>query len=418
MSAAANDMLVETIAGKAARVVRAPWFDSRRDAALTAFRAHGVPHRRVEEWKYSDLRAALEARTAVGKIASPKNSFAGIAGTRFDFVDGKLVTATDAAPATVEAFDFSNLKTAPEWVRRHLGKTGADGMAAASLALMEGGIALHVASGVTVEEPVHLNFTSANPHHARVLIAMEDRASLTLIESHANASALANLGVEIVLGENAELTHVRLAEGAAEAVQVQEMAVSAAAGSQYRAHFADLGAKLSRLEIGIALAGEGAEANLSGVSVVSDGRHADVTTRIDHVAGHTQSVQLFKNAAGGKSRAVYQGKISVHEGADGSDSRQTAKALLLGSHAEADLKPELEILADDVKCAHGAAVGDLDSEALFYLRARGIPETEARGLLIRAFLEDAVDEIENESIRAAVWRAVEAALVQATGAQP
>lgn len=416
MSLATDGMLIETIAGKAARVARAPWFDARRDAALTAFRAKGVPHRRVEEWKYSDLRAALEAGTAVGKIASPKNPFAGIAGTRFDFIDGKLVTATDAAPATMEAFDLANLKTAPEWVRRHLGKTGADGMAAASLALMEGGIALHVGSGVTVEEPVHLNFISAKPHHARVLIAMEDRASLTLIESHANASTLANLGIEIVLGENTALTHVRLAEGAAEAVQVQEMAVSAAAGSQYRAHFVDLGTKLSRLEIGIALTGEGAEANLSGVSVLSDGRHADVTTRIDHIAGHTQSVQLFKNAAGGRSRAVYQGKISVHKGADGSDSRQTAKALLLGPHAEADLKPELEIFADDVKCAHGAAAGDLDREALFYLRSRGIPEAEGRNLLIHAFLEDAVGEIENEKIRAAAWKTVEAALMRASEA--
>jgi Fe-S cluster assembly protein SufD len=129
---------------------------------------------------------------------------------------------------------------------------------------------------------------------------------------------------------------------------------------------------------------------------VLDGkRHSDVTTHIIHRHGDTKSSQLFKHVAGGQSRAVYQGKVTVAKGANGSDSVQTAKALLLDEAAEADLKPELEIFADDVKCAHGAAVGDLDADSLFYLRARGIPEAEARGLLLHAFLEDAVAEIAN-----------------------
>ena len=127
---------------------------------------------------------------------------------------------------------------------------------------------------------------------------------------------------------------------------------------------------------------------------------------------------LFKNVAGGKSRAIYQGKITVAKGANGSDSRQTAKALLLGPRAEADLKPELEIFADDVKCAHGAAVGDLDVDSLFYLRARGIPEHEARNLLIRAFLEEAVSEIAGDELRASLWQAVEDALPRAMEGRP
>ncbi len=122
----------------------------------------------------------------------------------------------------------------------------------------------------------------------------------------------------------------------------------------------------------IVLAGEGASVALNGVAVVSDETHADVTTHVDHAVGNTTSTQLFKDVAGGTARAVYQGKVTVREGADGSDSRQTAKGLLLDDRAEIDLKPELEILADDVKCAHGAAIGDLDPELLFYLRSRGI----------------------------------------------
>src|SRR6202012_2294510 len=151
--------------------------------------------------------------------------------------------------------------------------------------------------------------------------------------------------------------------------------------------------------LSIALDGENAQANLSGVSVLGGDGHADITTHVRHNVARTQSTQLFKNVAGGKSRAVYQGKVTVAKGADGSDSRQSAKALLLGARAEADLKPELEIFADDVKCAHGAAVGDLDADSLFYLRARGLPETEARALLIHAFLEDAVSRIANEAAR-------------------
>ena len=410
MSAATADMLIEI--GADAKLASAPWLDARRDCALREFRAKGVPHRRVEDWKYSDLRAALSAEAAVPALAAT-SPFADIPGTQLDIRDGKLITALSEMPKPVEAFDLSSLAAAPEWVQAHLGQTGKDGMAAASLALMAGGVALRVKSGVMVEEPVHLNFFSKAAHHGRVLIVLEDGATLTLLESHANAASLANLGVEIVLGEKASLTHTRLAQSAAEAVQVAEVAVTQAGGSTYRAHFTDLGARLSRLELAIALTGAKAETNLSGVQVLSDGRHADVTTRLDHAVGDTQSVQLFKHVAGGKSRAIYQGRITVEQGADGTDSRQTAKALLLDGQAEADLKPELIIFADDVKCAHGAAVGDLDADSLFYLRARGIPEAEARGLLMRAFLEDAVSEIENEAIRAAVWNVVEPALTRA-----
>jgi Fe-S cluster assembly protein SufD len=218
------------------------------------------------------------------------------------------------------------------------------------------------------------------------------------------------MGVEFVLGAGAQLHHVRIAPKASGAVQVEEVAMTLARDARYHAHYANFGAKLSRLELDIALEGEGAEARLSGVSVLSEDNHADVTTRIIHAVGKTQSGQLFKKVAGGKSRAVYQGKVTVAEGADGSDSRQTAKALLLGPRAEADLKPELEIFADDVKCAHGAAVGDLDADSLFYLRARGLSESEARALLLHAFLEDGFADIAREDLRETVRDAVNAAL--------
>ena len=239
------------------------------------------------------------------------------------------------------------------------------------------------------------------------------------METHApDAGLLRNVGVEIGLGAGAKLSHVRLAASAPKSITVEHIAVVEARGAQYRAHFANFGSRLSRTELHIVLREKGAEAHLSGVCVLGGEGHADVTSHIEHAAGGTRSTQLFKKVAGGKSRAVYQGKITVHEGANGSDSRQTAKALLMGTRAEADLKPELIIFADDVKCAHGAAVGDLDADSLFYLRSRGIPDREARNMLIRAFLEEAVAEIEDEAIRAAVWKDVEHALPHAMESHP
>jgi Fe-S cluster assembly protein SufD len=251
----------------------------------------------------------------------------------------------------------------------------------------------------------HLHLTEGG--HGRALIVVEDGASLALQET-VLATDFANVAVEIVIGKNARLTHVRHAPKNY-AVQVVDYAVRVAEGGTYRAHFANFGGKLSRTELHIALEGEGAETHLSGVGVLND-THADVTTHVTHASGKTQSKQLFKYVASGHARGVYQGKVTVAAGANGSDSNQSAKGLLLGNRAEIDLKPELEILADDVKCAHGAAIGDLDAESLFYLRSRGIPEAEARALLMRAFIGDAVEQIEDETIRASVWQAVDAAL--------
>ena len=368
--------------------MNAPWLDARRAEANAAFAARGIPHRRIEEWKYSDLRASLDrehiehARTAKWHIEN--------------------------LPDGVELFDLSE-NDAPDWVKRHLGTVGknTNAMNTASLGLAHGGFALRVPKNTAIPAPIRLNFSGAG--HVRALIVVEEGAAATLLESQMGGAEFRNIGIEVSVAANAQLAHIRVSE-ITEAVQVEEIAVNVARDALYRGHFANFGAKLSRLELQIALEEKGAVAILSGVSVQSERTHSDVTTHIVHAAGHTQSCQSFRHVAGGHARSIYQGKITVSEGANGSDSSQTAKGLLLGQRAEIDLKPELEIFADDVKCAHGAAVGDLDTDSLFYLRARGIPESEARNLLIRAFLEDTVSEIADETIRGEVWRAVEAAL--------
>jgi Fe-S cluster assembly protein SufD len=347
-----------------------------------------LPTRRIEEWKYSDLARAL-----------------GDAG----FGEASARVVAGPLPQGVEAF-FLDEPNRPEWVKAHYGKLPANSVSAVSLAKARGGIALRVHKNRHIEAPLALDFTGEG--HVRALLVLDEGASLTLVE-HSDARDTRNAGFEIVLGRNARLDHVRIAPKSS-AVQVEEISTTLANDAQYRAHFANFGAKLSRLELAITLQGAGAGVDLSGVSVLAASAHADVTTQVAHEVGQTQSQQLFKKVVGGSAQAVYQGKVTVKPHADGSHSRQTAKALLLGPRAEADLKPELEILADDVKCAHGAAVGDLDADSLFYLRARGLPEKEARHLLLHAFLEDVITGIANTDLRETVRGAVARALDEVT----
>ncbi|HEY3638678.1 MAG TPA: Fe-S cluster assembly protein SufD [Rhizomicrobium sp.] len=390
------------------------WLDDRRASALKAFRANGLPHRRVEEWKYSDLRNAIEGQGRnESDVTNPApDPFEAIAGPRLVVRDG----AFDAALSSAEEVEFLDLALldddAPDWVRNGLGQVLSNSMGNASLALMRGGVAIRISRGTAAQ--LHLRFLQeTETMHARVFVEVEDGASLLLLESHAGVHGVGNLGIEIFLRANAQMTHVRLAEPAPDAIRIEEIGVVLARDARYFAHLPQTGAQLSRLELSVDLQGSGAEAALDGAGVLGDRLHADVTTRVDHSAANTASTQLFKYIAGGHSRAIYQGKIAVHKGADGSDSRQTAKAILTGQRAEADLKPELEILADDVKCAHGAAVGDLDADSLFYLRSRGISEGEARELLVRAFIEETVTRIKREDVRTAVWGFLEDALPRA-----
>jgi Fe-S cluster assembly protein SufD len=368
----------------------APWLEDRRERAAKTFRSQGIPHRRIEAWKYSDLRVALEAAK--------------------DIDVGGVTWEVSEPLHGIELFDLASHAVAPQWVQAHLGKSAADSaMPAASLMFAQSGFALRIPRNVHVAQPVRLAFSGSG--QARALIVLEEGAAAIFIETPSPAR-FSNIGIEAVIGANASMTLVRTSDAAPSAIQVEDVAVRVARDASFKAHLESEGASLARLNLRVTLREPGARAEISGVSVIGEALHSDLTTEIYHAAGKTTSVQVVKKAVGGRARAVYQGKITVAEGANGSDSRQTAKAILLSDRAEADLKPELEILADDVKCAHGAAVGDLDPESLFYLRSRGVPEEDARNLLIRAFLEDAILPIVDEDVRAEVWKKVERALAR------
>ncbi|HKQ45506.1 MAG TPA: SufD family Fe-S cluster assembly protein, partial [Rhizomicrobium sp.] len=267
----------------------------RKAAAAAVVHSHGVPHRRIEEWKYSDLKSALGEK--------------GLGAVTAGWLVGNL-------PSGVELFDLAQ-SDPPAWVMDHIARPTQNVMRAASLALSAGGVALRVPKGARIADPLKLDFTG--PGHVRGLLVLEAGASLTLVEGVGIAD-FRNVGFEIVLGEGASLEHVRISPDAGDAVLVEEASVHLAARARYRAHFAGFGSKLSRMELEIALEGEGAQAHLSGVAVLDAHAHSDVTTHVIHRVGNTNSTQLFKHVASGQARAVYQGKVTVAKGADGSDS--------------------------------------------------------------------------------------------------
>jgi len=254
----------------------------RREHAAALAHAGGLPTRRVEDWKYSDLARAL-GETGFGAATAR--------------------WATGPLPQGVEAFDLAK-PDMPDWVRSHFGAQVPNVLSAASLAAAQGGIALRVRG--RIDAPLGIEFSGAGS--GRGLLVLEEGASLTLLEGA--GAGTRNVGFEIVLGAGATLHHVRMAP-VNDDVTVEQVALRLSRDARYDAHFANFGGKLSRLELSIALEGENASANLSGVSVLGGDGHADMTTHIRHLVGQTRSSQLFKKVAAGKSRAVYQGKVTV-----------------------------------------------------------------------------------------------------------
>jgi Fe-S cluster assembly protein SufD len=404
-----------------------PWLDARRRAAVDAFAKTGVPTRRVEAWKYTDLANALESDlepvNGVVDLDGIANPFGVAPGAEIVLSHGFLQQVSNAGGLDIVNLSALDAQT-PGWIKDHLGLLAAgkdQPLGAASLALMRGGVAVRVQG----QQSLSLQF--GNPalerdavSHARVLIVVEEGASLRLLESHSGdtrGQRFANIGVELVLKSGARLDHVRLQAEDANTLHVTTIGASLGRDAEYRALYAAMGARLSRVDMNVKLAAQGAHATLHSIAVLNSGI-ADITTVMDHAAPHTTSRQLFKSVVGGRGRSVTQGRVSVRKGALKSDSHQLFKALLLSPRAEADAKPELEIFADDVICGHGTAIGALDADALFYLRTRGIPEEEAKGLLVRAFLEDAMEGFAEGAVHDVLANRVGTALASLEQAEP
>jgi Fe-S cluster assembly protein SufD len=391
-----------------------------RADAFRHFEARGLPHRRVEEWKYTDLRALLRelnplapppdaAAKARGKDAG--RMFAGVDCRRLVFVDGSFVPEiSDLTPEpglTVGSLADALVSGDADVVAR-IGKTFAtdDVAVALNTALMGDGAVIRVADGATIARPIHLVFAAGEKPSAafvRSLAVVGKGAKVTVIEEHDGGDIQMNAAFELVVGDEAQVDYFKITT--AKALHVASLLLSVGARAKLSAFAFTADAKTVRNQSFVRFAGEHTHGALRGVNLLRGKEHVDTTLLIDHAVGHCDSRELFRSVLDGESRNAFQGKIVVQPHAQKTDAKMMTRALLLSDDAEADSKPELEIFADDVVCGHGATTGALDPGLKFYLMARGITEPEAEALLIQAFMGEIVEEIEHEGIRAAIMNA-------------
>jgi Fe-S cluster assembly protein SufD len=385
----------------------APAAGRRRAAALAALTASGLPTSRDENWKYANLRSLERLRFVPAAAGAPADAAllpAAVPGfTRYVFVDGRFARELSAAPGG----PFATLAGAPEAAGPAPGDRGADErFALLNEAIATDGARLSVAAsaGAARLEVVFLarSEAQAGTSYPRLEIALEAGARLELIERHVSAGiqgSFVNSALEITLAAQAALTHYRLQGLSAHSILFDTLSATLGRAANYRLHAISTGAQSAHSTQVLRLAGEGAQLRMA-VAALGDAQQVQSTfALIEHAAARARTEQLFRGIAAGRARIAFNGKIVVDRGAAGTDSQQSLRGLLAGPDAEIDLRPQLEIYTDDVRCSHGASAGKLDDNMLFYLLARGLERTEALRLLKWAFLADAFARIEVPELR-------------------
>src|ERR1700736_2703247 len=418
---AAEQALAEAFAARAAARAGDP-LASRREAAFRRFAAEGLPHRRIEDWKYTDLRALMrEAKPLAGPpdaagIARAKNAGAALRGVkarRIVLVDGALVPELSDLAALEPGVTIASMAQALAAGDKEV--VGLVGTVAPSDDVAAALNTAFMADGVVLTRPIHLVFAytarAAAAVFARSLIVIGNGARATLIESHEGPDDLdyqVNNALELTIGDDAKVDHIKIGTEGSRALHISTLMAALGARGELNDLSFTTGGAVVRNQLYLRYAGEGAAATISGASLIKGRQHVDTTMVVDHAVRGGTSRELFKSVLDGESHAVFQGKIIVRPGAQRTDARMMTRALLLSEAAEADNKPELEIFADDVQCGHGATAGALDQDLLFYLKARGIPAHEAEALLIQAFVGEALETIALEDLRNALAEAAAA----------
>lgn len=380
-----------------------------RKAGMARFAELGFPTRKHEEWAYTNVTPIAKGAFPLGRpttngVAAPDVAALGI-GAGLVFVDGHYRADLSATPVGV---DVSNLagRFDDGLVRKHLGQYAEKDkqpFTALNTAFIEDGVFVHVPKNTKIEEPVHVLFIGTDKAaHPRNLIVVEEGAEATVVEtfvSFGETAHFTNAVTETVLGANARVSHYRLQLENEQALHVSGHRVHQERDSNFTSQVVTLGGKLTRNNLTGALDGEGCLCTMNGLFLTRGDQHVDNHTWIEHRKPHCESHELYKGILDGRSSGVFSGYIHVFEDAQKTDAFQASQALLLSEDAVIDSKPQLEIYADDVKCSHGSTVGQLDDDALFYLRARGISKIEARNLLIRAFVHELSDRMTIAPVR-------------------
>ena len=390
-----------------------------REAGMASFAETGFPTLRQEDWKYTSVAAIEQGRF---ELAPPVSACLEIdqieawslPGTqRLVFVNGHHQprwSRLDPLPPGVTLTSLADLlEREPERLEAALGTLPEgypSGFTALNAAFMTDGAYLHLAADVALDTPLHLLFITTDPGLAvqtRNLVLADAGSRACLIEHHValgDGAYFTNTITELVAGRDAEVEHLKLQQEGRKAFHVAAVNADQQHGSRFTSRSFALGGGLARVDIRVGLNAEHAACTLDGLYMTDGRQHVDHHTRIDHAQPYGTSREFYKGVLAGASRAVFNGRVVVHADAQHSDAHQANRNLLLSDNAEIDTKPQLEIYADDVKCSHGATVGQLDPEQVFYLRSRGVDDAEARALLTFAFAEEIVGRVEVPALRA------------------
>ncbi|MCH9671118.1 MAG: Fe-S cluster assembly protein SufD [Gammaproteobacteria bacterium] len=408
------------------------WLDGARREALAQFETLGFPTQRDEDWKYTNVRAIergafnLGADTEHNLSSLADLSLPTLAGPRLVFINGTFSEALSNAPDTVGVSALSassQLTSAPDTMHdwADLNAKSTNGFVALNRAFATDGTMLRIASGTTVSEPIHLVHVSvsgaegaaAPATHYRSVIVAEAGAQVEVVESFVSIGdkpGLINSATRIVVESDAKVSHSMIQNLGLSAYHVGRYDVHVSQGGNFISDSTSLGARLARYDIDVVFAGAESVCTLNGLYVARGRQHVDYHTRVDHVAPNCTSDEYYKGILDGHGRGVFNGRVYVHQDAQKSDASQANHNLLLSDNAEIDTKPQLEIYADDVTASHGATVGQLDDDMLYYLRTRGLDEANARGLLTFGFAQEAIGRMRHAGIREHITRELNTAL--------
>ncbi len=391
-----------------------------RERAFSQFEAAGLPTTKLEDWKYTDLAALRSAGlVALGKRCGDADpgalklselSLPEFSGHVVAFLDGEFLphlSSIDSLPKGARLTTIGPLlqQESGEILRRMSSHDAA--FPSLNSAFLKDGVYLDLAGGTVIDEPVHVIFLSSSTdspqlNNARLIVTAQTMSSCTIVESHYglhNARGMTNALTDIEAKDGTSVLHYRIQAEDLGTHHIGNVFVTAGKDASVETYSFVFGGGVTRVDVNADLVGPGASVVLNGLFMANDNQHIDHHTRVRHRVGQTVSNENYKGIADGTGRGVFNGKVIVAEGAQKIEALQSSKNLLLSDRAEIDTKPELEIYADDVKCAHGATVGQLDGDALFYLRSRGIDEQSARGILTFAFAADIASDIDIEPLR-------------------
>jgi Fe-S cluster assembly protein SufD len=406
------------------------WLRDLRDRAFARFCEVGFPTTRDEDWRFTNLSAIVRTQFKLAGAGGIRPTESDLVSWLFDgcsaqlvFLDGQFAPEVSTRNGLPEGLTVTGLRDAlrqfPDQVACHLGRyldIQRDPFCALNTAFLEDGAYIHVPAGTVVRQPIHLLFVSTSSDapamtHPRNLIVVEKEAQVSVVEDYVSfgsaTPALSNAATELVAGDNAHVEHILIEREHLHTYNISTLRIEQARSANVASHSLLLGGALVRNNIHPVLHGEGGECLINGLFVGSGRQHLDNYMLVEHASPHCASRQFYNGILDGQSHGVFHGRIIVHKDAQKTDAKQTNRNLLLTDDAQIDTKPQLEIYADDVKCTHGATIGQIDESALFYLRSRGIGELEARRLLLEAFAGECLNRMQSGPARVHAQRLIE-----------